>query len=75
MMMFVRSPARILSNFIFINTLHLACVPYFYPMEYVLGSRGSGRSENAQDLESEKGFNTGYNVSGSQMSSHLDSTN
>lgn len=43
--------------------------------EQVEGSRGSGRKGNAKDLEIEEGFSTGYNFSGSQLTSHLGSTN
>lgn len=71
----VKSPSRILSNFIFTNALHLVSSSYCHPMEWVLESRRLGRNENVKDLESEEGFNTNYNFSGLQLSAHLGSTN
>lgn len=66
-------PVWILANIIFINTLHFANISFFHPTEWVQGSRESGRNENTKDLESEGGFSTGYNFSGSQLSSPLGS--
>lgn len=67
----VKRPARILSNFIFTNALPLVSSSYFHPREWVLESKGVGKTETAKDLESEEGFDTNCNFFGSQLSSHL----